>query len=134
MPKSLDQLKSSLKLRAQSRHGALTLRLGVKKYSLPFEVRMLNSSEFIFVHIPPSAEIMKFTSEGLELVTDLKDGETAAKSFRKSKKRASTRASKLTEIPEDVASALSKVPAGYKIGYGADGSPKLVRTRKRRKK
>lgn len=134
MAKSVEKVKSSLKLRTQERTGALTLRLGVKKYVLPFEVRMLNSSEFIFVHIPPSAEIMRLTPGGLEVVSDIATAEEAAKSFRKGRKRSSGKSSKAVEMPSEVAAALNKIPPGFKIGYGADGSVKLIKTRKRRKK
>lgn len=134
MAKSVEKVKSSLKLRTQEREGALTLRLGVKKYVLPFEVRMLNSAEFIFVHIPPSAEIMRLTPGGLEVVSDITTAEEAAKSFRKGRKRNSAKSSKTVELPADVAAALNKIPPGFKIGYGPDGGLKLIKTRKRRKK
>jgi len=134
MAKTVEKTKSSLKLRTQARTGALTLRLGVKKYVLPFEVRLLTSSDYVFVHIPPSAEIMKVTKGGLEVVSDVPAAEEAAKSFRRGRKRTSGRSSSPVELPSDVAAALNKIPAGYKIGYSADGSVKLVRTRKRRKK
>lgn len=134
MAKTIDKTKSALKLRTQARDGALTLRLGVKKYVLPFEVRLLTSNEFVFVHIPPCAEIMKIASSGLEVVTDSATADEAAKSFRRGRKRSAGKNSSKVELPNDVAAALSKIPAGYKIGYSADGSVKLVRSRKRRKK
>ncbi|MBS1714407.1 MAG: hypothetical protein JST30_08735 [Armatimonadetes bacterium] len=134
MAKSLQKIKSSLKLRTQEKSGALTLRLGVKKYVLPFEVRLLTSNDFVFVHVPPSAEIMKVTKSGLEVVTDADSAEQAAKSFRRSRKRTSAKASKSVEMPTELANALNKVPAGYKLAYGPDGQPRLVKTRRRRKK
>jgi hypothetical protein len=33
-----------------------------------------------------------------------------------------------------LANALKNLPAGFKLGYGADGSPKLVKTRTRKSK
>ena len=36
--------------------------------------------------------------------------------------------------PAELAAALKGLPAGYRLGYGADGTPKLVRTRKRKGK
>jgi len=134
MAKSLQKIKSSLKLRTQEKSGALTLRLGVKKYVLPFEVRLLTSNDYVFVHVPPSAEIMKVTKGGLEVVTDADAAETAAKSFRRSRKRTSAKASKSVEMPQELANALNKVPTGYKLAYGNDGQPRLVKTRRRRKK
>lgn len=133
MAKTIEKTKSSLKLRTQARDGALTLRLGVKKYVLPFEVRLLTSSEYVFVHIPPCAEIMKIGKNGLEVVTDQASADEAAKSFRKGRKRSAGKAASKLELPNDVLAALNKLPAGYKIGYETDGSVKLVRTRKRRK-
>ena len=134
MAKTLQKVKSSLKLRTQEKSGALTLRLGVKKYVLPFEVRLLTSNDFVFVHVPPSAEIMKVVNGNLEVVTDVDTAEQAAKSFRRSRKRTTAKASKSVEMPVELASALNKVPAGYKLAYGADGQPRLVKTRRRRKK
>jgi len=134
MAKTVEKTKSSLKLRTQAREGALTLRLGVKKYVLPFEVRLLTSNEYVFVHIPPCAEIMKIGGTGLEVVNDSASADEAAKSFRKGRKRAVGKSSSRIELPSDVAAALNKIPVGYKIAYAADGSLKLVRTRKRRKK
>ncbi len=134
MAKTVEKTKASLKLRAQARNGALTLRLGVKKYVLPFEVRLLTSNEYVFVHVPPSAEIMKLTQDGLEVVTDARAAEEAAKSFRRSRKRSSGKSAAPVEMPTEVAAALSKIPPGYKIGYGLDGSIRLVKTRRRRRK
>jgi len=134
MAKTVEKTKSALKLRTQARDGALTLRIGVKKYVLPFEVRLLTSNEYVFVHIPPCAEIMKIAKSGLEVVTDVATADEAAKSFRRGRKRPAGKASSKIEVPTDISAALSKIPAGYKIGYAADGSLKLVRSRKRQKK
>ncbi len=131
MAKSLEQIKSSLKLRTTAREGALSLRLGTRKYTLPFEVRLLQSDEFVFVHIPPTAEVMKIVDGKLEMVTDAETGEKAAASFRKSRKGTGRRSSKTSEIPDEIASALSKIPSGFKLGYDADGNPKLIKTRRR---
>lgn len=134
MAKSVEKVKSSLKLRTQAKSGALSLRVGVKKYVLPFEVRLIQSNDYIFVHIPPCAEIMKVSKTGLEVVNDLAVAEEAVKSFRKGRKRGTGRTSRSVELPAEVAAALSKIPAGYKLAYGADGSPRIVKTRRRRKK
>lgn len=136
MAKSLEQTKSALKLRTTPRDGALTLRLGVRKYVLPFEVRLLQSEEFVFVHIPPSAEILQVVDGELKIVEDLATAEKAAGTFRKTRKKASPgagKAAKNSDVPSDVMEALSKIPSGYKVGYDAEGKPKLIRTRKRGK-
>jgi len=134
MAKSLEQVKSALKLRTQAKDGALTLRMGVRKYVLPFETRLIASDEYVFVHIPPSAEILKVTDNGLEIVEDLATADIAVNSFKKAKKRSSARPGKSVDFPDELLSALKGIPAGYKIGYDAIGTPKLIRTRKRGKK
>ncbi|MCB0827002.1 MAG: hypothetical protein KDC26_12505 [Armatimonadetes bacterium] len=132
MPKGIEKTKAALKLRTSPREGALTLRMGVKKHVLPFEVRMIESDDFVFVHIPPAAEIFKKDGKEIVLVTSDKDAEAAAKTLRRSRRRG-RKSSKAVEMPDDVAAALAKIPAGFKLGYDADGTPRLVKTRKRRK-
>ncbi len=135
MAKSIEKVKSALKLRTEPRHGVLTLRLGVKKHVLPFEVRMLSSEGYLFVHIPPSAEVLRLTDEGLQIVEDATEAEQAAQQFRKSRRRGGqgSRSKKSAEVPAELMAALSKLPAGMKVGYNADGSIKVVRARRRRK-
>ncbi|MBL8064818.1 MAG: hypothetical protein JNM34_03055 [Chthonomonadaceae bacterium] len=133
MAKSVQKVKASLKLRTQAREGALSLKLGTKRYVLPFEVRLLTSNEFVFVHVPPTAEILKINGKSVATVTDLADAEAAAKSFRKGRKKSTSRGTSKVEIPGDVKAALSKIPTGYKLAYNQDGSFKLVRTRNRSK-
>ena len=133
MARSVEKIIFGLKLRTESKENVLTLRIGVKKYVLPFETRLIKSNDYIFVHVPPSAELMKITRSGLEVVTRGDEAETAVVSFRKSRKK-TKRPRKAVVMNADLESALKKVPAGYKLGYGADGKPRLVKTRKRRKK
>lgn len=131
MPKSLEKIKAGLKLRTQPVEG-LSLRIGTRKFELPFEVRSLRSDDYIFVHIPPSAEILKFDGKEVRIVTDEAEAEAAASGFRKRRKR-SRSAKAPADIPADIKDLLQKIPAGYKIAYGADGSPKIIKARKRRK-
>ncbi len=135
MAKSIEKIKSGLKLRTQPREGALTLRIGVKKFVLPVEARLIVSDEYVFLHIPPTAELMKISADGLALVSELSGAEHAVSTFKKSRKSSSGRRASRggMEMPADLSELLNKLPAGYKLGYGTDGSPKLVRTRKRRK-
>jgi hypothetical protein len=135
MAKSVEKIKASLKLRTEPRERSLTLRIGVKKYLLPFEVRTLQSSEYVFVHIPPSAEIFKIGETGLTIVTDEAEAAAAARTFRKTRRQAKVSGQRgALEIPEELKAALSKVPPGHKISYSPDGKIRLVKSRKRRKK
>lgn len=135
MAKSIEKIKSGLKLRTQAKPGSLTLRIGVRKFVLPFETRMLNSEEYVFVHIPPSAEILKISDEGLTVVTNADEAEAAVATFRKGRKKSGGgRRRSAPQMPDELASLLSKLEPGTKIGYDKDGNPKLVKTRKRQPK
>ncbi|MBS1707867.1 MAG: hypothetical protein JSS65_04005 [Armatimonadetes bacterium] len=132
MAKSLEKTKAGLKLRTSPK-GTLVLNLGRgKKYTLPFETRLLQSEGYLFVHIPPSAEIFSIVGKEFRMVSEDAEAEKAASSFRRGRK-SSTRSPKAAEIPAELQAALSKLPAGHKIAYSADGSLKLVKTRRRRK-
>lgn len=136
MAKSLEQIKAALKLRAEGKSKQLTLRLGVKKYVLPFDVRLIQRDNHIFVHIPPSAEIFEIENDGLKMITDAGEAEAAAKVLRRSRKRKATGGSAKAapvEVPAKLAAALAEIPAGYKLGLDRQGNPRLVKTRKRRK-
>jgi hypothetical protein len=129
MARSLEKIKFGLKLRTTPRDGALTLRVGTKKYALPFEVRLIESEEYLFVHVPPAAEIMRLSGTNMEPVTKAEEAEKAVLSFRKARK---ARRAKRVELPAEVKDALKRIPSGYKLGYDADGNMKLVKTRSRR--
>ncbi len=121
-----------MKLRTERKENLLTFRIGVKKYVLPVEARTLKSDDYLFLHIPPSAEIYKIERDGLKVVTKATEAEEAVKTFRKKRKK-STRTVKKVEMPDELASALKNIPAGYKLGYDAKGKVKLVKKRVRRK-
>ena len=132
MAKSLEKTKAGLKLRTAPK-GSLVLNLGRgKKYVLPFETRLLQSESYVFIHIPPSAEIFSVAGKEFRMVTDDTEAEKAAGTFRRSRK-SSARAAKTAEIPAELKAVLRKIPAGHKIAYGTDGELKLVKTRRRRK-
>lgn len=132
MAKSLDQVKASLKLKTSAREGVLSLRVGKRKVVLPFEVRMLESDNYVFVHIPPAAEVMK-TSD-FTIVTDAGEATTAANEFKKSRRRKRGANKSAAEMPDELKAALEKVPAGFKLTYGPDGIPRLAKKRVRRSK
>lgn len=134
MGKSLEQIKASLKLKTSPKEGALSLRVGKRKITLPFEVRMLECDNYVFIHIPPAAEIMKSGDGSFDIVTDAKTADEAANEFKKSRRRKRGGGRGGAEIPDELKAALSKVPAGFKLVYGADGTPRLAKTRVRRKK
>lgn len=137
MAKPIEKIKQGLKLKAEPKPGTLTLRLGVKKLVLPFEPRLIQGGEFVFVHLTPNAEIFKVTGEGLELVESGADADAAVAAFRKPRGprgRKAKAASAKDEIPAEVQELLTKIPAGFKIAYNKDGSAKIVKARRKRSK
>lgn len=124
--KSIDKIKAGLKLRTEPQDRALTLRLGTRKYVLPFEARLIESEDYVFVHLPPSSDIFKIDSGSLKTVTTADEALKARKTFRKARAAAA-------EVPDEVKALLSKLPAGTKLGYDKDGNPKLVKIRVRKK-
>lgn len=135
MSSSVETVVRSLKLRAAKKDNALSVKIGTKKYVLPaeFEVRVLSSADYLFVHIPPAASVMKVTAKGLQTVAKADEAKTAAASFRKTRKKGGTRTVKAVEMPAELKAALSKIPSGFKLAFDASGKPKIVKTRKRRK-
>ncbi len=136
MANSTSKLKAALKLKTTSREGALSLRLGTKKYTLPFEVRLVQGENFVFVHIPPAAEIMKLTSDGLNVVTSDEEATQANEEFKRSrrKKRGGSGGRASAEVPDELKQALAKIPSGFRLVTDASGEARLVKTRKRRKR
>jgi hypothetical protein len=133
MGKTVADIARALKLRAVGKNNGLSLRLGVKKHTLPFEVRYINSPEYVFVHIPPAAAILRHTADGLVEVTDPEEAAKAQAAFRKPRRQGARQgAAKDIAVPAELHQALKKIPPGFKIGYGPDGEIRLLRARKRR--
>jgi len=135
MAKPVEKVKGGLKLRAaKAKKATLSLKIGVKKYELPveaFEARYLNSDKYLFVHVPPAAELLDLSSGKATLMAPKADASDALASFRTARTR---RKRTKTEIPDNIKEILKQIPAGFKIAYSADGSPRLVKTRKRKTK
>lgn len=135
MARTAEDITKALKLKATPKAKALTLKVGTKKVALPFEVRTLASTDYVFVHIPPAASILKVSGGSIEVVTDAAEAASAQASFRQSRKSTGTRkkAAAPVELPGELKSALSKIPSGHRLAFDAQGNPRLVKTRKRRK-
>lgn len=127
------QIVFGLKLKAVPQKDSLTFTYEGKQYALPFEVRTVASSDYVFVHVPPACAIMKFSGNKLVAQTSAADAEKANKSFKEARKMV-RRKKRREQLPDDVASALKKIPSGFKLGYEEDGSVKLVKVRARKAK
>lgn len=133
--KNVKSLKNSLKFKAAPKSGVLTVRVGVKKYVLPVDARMIAGDGYLFLSFGSSSEIYEVGGKTLTPMAGEADGTAAATALTpKAKGRGRGRRSrKAVEMPDALAKALSQVPPGYKLVPG-DGGYRLVRTRVRTKK
>jgi len=132
LKKTVQNVKNSLKFKAQEKEGVLSIKVGVKKYSVPVKARMLSGANYLFLSFPASSELYEIDSKQLTALDKDADATDAFDLLNPGKRR-TRRKSSAVSMPNELAEALKGIPAGYKLGYGADGSPKLVRTRKRSK-
>ncbi len=132
MKKTVQNVKNSLKFKAQEKEGVLSIKVGVKKYAVPIKARMLSSAKYLFLSFPASSELYEIDSKALSALDKDADATEAFDVLNPGKRRARRRTAAVS-MPPELAEALKNIPSGYKLGYGADGSPKLVRTRKRGK-
>jgi hypothetical protein len=131
MSRNVKTVKNSLKFKAQPKSGILTVRVGVKKYVLPMEARILTSPGHIFLSFPASSELYEIKNKGLAPMNPTADATAAYAALNPGRKKR-TRKTSETSMPAELASALSKIPAGFKLGYDASGKPRLVKKRTRK--
>ncbi len=135
MEKNVQKVKNSLKFKAEEREGLLTIRIGVKKLVVPHKVRMLSDGKFMFLSFTASSELYKVEGKQLkamEKTADASDAYVQLNPGRKGKRGRKARSS--VAVSPELAAAISSIPAGFRLGYGPDGSIKLVKTRVRTKK
>ena len=130
--KTVQNVKNSLKFKAQEKDGVLTVKVGVRKYAVPVKARMLSGQDFLFLSFPASSELYQVAAKELVPLDKDADASTAYEALNPGKRRGRRRGGSV-EMPAELAEALKNLPAGYKLGYTADGAPKLVRTRRRGK-
>ena len=134
MKKNVKTVKNSLKFKAQPKEGILSVRVGVRKYNLPVEARILSDDNFIFLSFPASSELYQVADKTLTPMDAAADATSAYAALNPVKKRARRRRVKPVEVPEAVQSALKAIPKGYRLQVDIDGTPRLVRSRVRKKK
>jgi len=133
MNKTVQNVKNSLKFKASPKAGTLSVKVGVKKYVVPVEARLLSDGSYLFLSFPAVSELYRIANKSLspmdskEDATEAHGALTPAAAKKRGRRKAAT-----VEIPAALADALKAVPSGYKLGFNADGSPKLVKMRKRR--
>lgn len=84
----------------------------------------------MFLSFPASSELFKIDNKNLKPMGVNEDATQAFEKLNPSRRRGRRRASSV-EMPSALVEALKGLPSGFKLGYNADGSPKLVKSRKR---
>ncbi len=130
MRKTVKSVKNSLKFKAHPRAGVISVRIGVKKFTVPVDARILSDSEYVFLSFPACSGVFEIDNKELRAMPPDADA-TQAYQVLNPAKRKGRKKSLPVELPPEVADALRTIPLGYKIGYEADGTPRLVRKRVR---
>jgi len=133
-PRTVQYVKNSLKFKANEGEDVVSIQLGRKKFVVPVKVRFLSSEGYLFLSFPASANLFQVTEDGLAPVTTDEAAQEAFEKLRSRKSRGSTKAAETVVMPSELATALAAIPPGFKLGYGPDGTPRLVKTRTRSKK
>jgi hypothetical protein len=130
MSKTVQNVKNSLKFKARVKQNTISVRVGVKKFTLPLEARMLSGGDFLFLSFPACSELFRVVGKQLSAMDSSADATEAFEALNPGK-RDSRRKPSPARLPSAVEAALKEIPEGYRLGYDAGGRPRLVRTRKR---
>lgn len=132
--KTVKNVKNSLKFKVAPKEGLLTVRLGVKKYVLPIEARLLAGGDYLFLSFPACSDIFQVKDGKTIVAMDPdSDGAKVADALKPKRRGRRSRKASSVEMPEALAAALRAVPAGHKLVVGADGQYRLAKTRRRGK-
>lgn len=132
MQKSVQNVKNSLKFKASPKTGILSVKVGVKKFAIPVEARMLSNGDYMFLSFSASSELYTIVGKELKPMPSSSDATEAFQALNPGKRRGRRRREQV-QMPAELEAALKTLPSGYKLGYGPDGAPKLVRARTRKK-
>ena len=128
--RSVQSVKNSLKFKAHPKAGILSVKVGVKKYQIPVEARMISGEGYMFLSFPACSELFKIENKTLKAMASNEDASAAFEKLNPTRRRGRRRSTNV-EMPSALVEALKNLPSGFKLGYSNDGSPKLVKTRKR---
>jgi hypothetical protein len=133
--KTVQNVKNSLKFKAAEKDGVLSIKIGVKKYTVPVKARMISGEGYLFLSFPASSELYKIDKK--QLVSMDREADASEAFERLNSVRPKTRGRKAgasVAMSDDLAKALSMIPSGFKLAYDKSGQPRLVKTRTRKKK
>ncbi|HTQ11992.1 MAG TPA: hypothetical protein VMI31_18160 [Fimbriimonadaceae bacterium] len=93
---------------------------------------MLSNGEYLFLSFAASSELYTVSGKELSPMPSEMDATQAFLALNPGKRRG-RRKRESVQMPPELEAALRSLPSGYKLGYGTDGTPKLVRVRSRKK-
>lgn len=132
--KTVQNVKNSLKFKAQEKEGVLSVRVGVKKFNVPVTARMISGDNYLFLSFPASSELYQVQDSELVPLDRDADASDAFEALNPGRRRGGRRRAASVELPAMLQEALKSIPPGHKIGYGPDGTPRIIKTRQRGKK
>jgi len=132
--KTVKTVKNSLKFKANVKANSLYVRVGLKRYAVPTEVRLLSGGEYLFLSFSANSELYKINGKTLTPMAPDADASEAYTVLNPGKRRGRRGSAKPSDLPAALESALKSIPEGYKLGYDPSGKPRLVRARQRRSK
>ena len=134
MSKTVQSVKNSLKFKAAEKTGVLSVKVGVKKFTLPVAARLLSNGDYLFLSFTASSELYKVSGKGLEKMDKNAEAGDVFAALDPGKQKRGSRKSATTEISPELEAALKNLPAGTKLVFDKSGKPRLVKTRTRRAK
>lgn len=134
MSKTVQSVKNSLKFKVSPKSGALYVKIGATKCELPVQVRVHSAGGFVFLSYTASSDLYKMEGKNLVALGESEDATAAFEALNAVAGKKRGRKRTRPELPTELAELLKSLPSGTKIGYSADGTPKLIKTRPRGKK
>jgi len=129
--KTVKSVKNSLKFKAEDKEGMLSIKIGLKRYTLPVNARLISGEGYLYLSFPASSELYRVGENDLQIMASDADAADANTALAGSKSRAPREG---RPLPDSLAEALKSIPAGHKIVANEDGSHRLVKTRTRKLK
>src|SRR5258708_31713612 len=75
--RTVQSVKNSLKFKAQPKAGILSVKVGVKKYQIPVEARMISGDGYMFLSFPAVSEVFRIENKILKAMTSTEDATVA---------------------------------------------------------
>lgn len=134
--KNVKFVKNSLKFKTEPKAGLLTVRVGVKKYRLPMEARLIAGEGHLFLSFPASSELYQIEDGALVSLPSEADGTKAYEELNVTRRRRRGKGKRAPiDLPDNLVSALKAIPDGYRLVFDLKtGEPRLAKKRERRKK